>query len=84
VKVAKPMESPIFRGQDAPQIFDISTVVYAVAPNFIMEKNSLFEGKVVSIEIPKARAVDIDDIYDFLLAEAIITQDCVVNISCGK
>ncbi len=30
-----------------------------------------FQGKL-SIEVPKARAVDIDDIYDFRLAEAII------------
>jgi N,N'-diacetyl-8-epilegionaminate cytidylyltransferase len=75
VELVTPPESTAFRRQDAPQVFDISTVVYVAAPNFIMQKNNLFEGKVVSVEIPKVRAVDIDDIYDFLLAEAIINKE---------
>ncbi len=71
--VIKP-ESGIFRRQDAPTVFDITTVVYVSRPEFIKEKSNIFDGKVVSIEIPKVRAIDIDDIYDFQLAEAIIVQ----------
>nr|WP_320205306.1 hypothetical protein [Vibrio mimicus] len=37
-----------------------------------MNHYGLFSGNVTSIEVPKERAVDIDDIYDFMLAEAII------------
>jgi N-acylneuraminate cytidylyltransferase len=29
---------------------------------------------VTSVLIPKVRAVDIDDIYDFMLAEAIVME----------
>ena len=60
------------RRQDAPEIFDITTVVYASTPQFVLGHYGLFSGKVTSIEVPKARAVDIDDIYDFRLAEAIL------------
>jgi CMP-N-acetylneuraminic acid synthetase len=58
--------------QDAPVVYDITTVFYAATPKFIIENNGIFSGKVVSICIPKERAVDIDDIYDFKLAEAIL------------
>lgn len=71
--VNKP-EMGVYRRQDAPEVFDITTVVYAAKPEFILEKNTLFEGKVTSVQIPKERAVDIDDIYDFMLAEAILTE----------
>lgn len=72
--VNKPREQ-VSRRQDSPEVFDITTVVYAANPTFILEGCSLFSGKVTSIEIPKERAVDIDDIYDFMLAEAILKSE---------
>ena len=62
----------IIRRQDAPEVFDITTVVYVSTPNFILNSYGLFSGKVTSIEVPKSRAVDIDDIYDFNFAETIL------------
>ena len=62
----------VSRRQDAPKVFDITTVVYATTPDFVLNHYGLFSGKVTSIEVPKIRAVDIDDIYDFKLAEAIL------------
>ncbi|MGI1677493.1 MAG: acylneuraminate cytidylyltransferase family protein [Cellvibrionaceae bacterium] len=64
----------IVRRQDAPLTFDVTTVVYVTTPRFILNHNALFDGKVVAIEVPKKRAIDIDDIYDFYLAEAIIKE----------
>jgi N-acylneuraminate cytidylyltransferase len=69
--VIKP-EGALTRRQDAPDVFDITTVVYVASPTFIQNNDSLFSGKVTSVIVPKDRAVDIDDIYDFLLAEAIV------------
>jgi len=65
-------EADVTRRQDAPEVFDITTVVYAASTQFILQSYGLFSGKVTSITIPKVRAVDIDDIYDFKLAEAIL------------
>lgn len=69
--VCKP-EAGIARRQDAPVVYDISTVVYVASPSFIVNSGGLFEGVVTTVEIPKERAVDIDDIFDFKLAELIL------------
>lgn len=60
------------RRQDVPDVFDITTVVYVVKPSFVKAKDSLFEGTVVGVEVPKDRAVDIDDHIDFKLAKVIL------------
>jgi len=72
--VNKPNEE-VTRRQDAPNVFDITTVVYVATPDFVLNQYGLFNGKVTSIEVPKSRAVDIDDIYDFKLAEAILVGE---------
>lgn len=73
VELVIQLEDEVTRRQDVPKVFDITTVVYVSTPDFINESFGLFSGKVVSIEVPKDRAVDIDDIYDFKLAESIIS-----------
>lgn len=72
VELVNKPEAAVDRRQDAPEVFDITTVVYATKPEFVLEHYGIFSGKVTSILVPKERAVDIDDIYDFKLAEAII------------
>lgn len=68
-------ERGIFRRQDAPKTFDITTVVYAAKPNYIMSTSSILEGDVVAIEVPRERSVDIDDIIDFQLAEQLLKNN---------
>ena len=58
------------RRQDAPDVYDMTTVAYVTRPTYILNKSSLFSGVVKSVVIPKERAVDIDDAYDFRVAEA--------------
>ena len=70
--VNSPKES-VVRRQDAPIVFDITTVVYVAKSEFILQEYGIFSGKVTTINVPKERAVDIDDIYDFMLAESIIS-----------
>ncbi|ASU23364.1 acylneuraminate cytidylyltransferase family protein [Vibrio qinghaiensis] len=74
VELVNKPQGEVARRQDAPAIFDITTVVYATTPEFVLNHYGIFSGKVTSVEIPKERAVDIDDIYDFKLAEAIIQE----------
>lgn len=72
VELVNNPQGEVSRRQDAPQVFDITTTVYASTPHFIMGNYGLFSGHVMSIEVPKERSIDIDDIYDFRLAEAIL------------
>lgn len=75
VELVNKPEGDVTRRQDAAEVFDITTVVYTATPQFVLEHYGIFSGKVTSIVVPKHRAVDIDDIYDFKLAEAIMTGD---------
>ncbi len=74
VELVNNSEGEVTRRQDAPPVFDITTVVYVTTPDFVLNHYGIFSGKVTSVEVPKERAVDIDDIYDFKLAEAIIQE----------
>jgi N-acylneuraminate cytidylyltransferase len=69
--VCKP-NNRLSRRQDAPCVYDITTIVYCSTPAHILAVNGLFDGDVISIQIPKERAVDIDDINDFNFAESVL------------
>jgi N-acylneuraminate cytidylyltransferase len=64
-------QSSIKRRQDAPIVYDVTTVAYATRPDYILNHNSLFEGRVRAVVVPKERAVDIDDDIDFKIAKAL-------------
>jgi len=68
-------DSQVTRRQDAPEVFDMTTVAYVVSANFVKTNNGIFEGRVKSIIVPKNRAVDIDDLIDFKLAELILKEE---------
>ena len=69
--VIKP-ESQVTRRQDAPVVFDMTTVDYVVRPQFLNESSSIFSGRVKSVCIPQDRAIDIDTLLDFKIAESLI------------
>ena len=58
--------------QMSQKTFDLTTIIYACNYKFVLDiKNSYWEGNVKFVEIPKIRSIDIDDIFDFQLAEII-------------
>ena len=65
------LESSVSRRQDAPAVFDMTTVAFVTRPSYIKSHKGLFEGVTKSVIIPKQRAIDIDDPTDFLIAEAL-------------
>jgi N-acylneuraminate cytidylyltransferase len=66
-------ESTIVRRQDAPPIFDIATVCYILNPEFVLTHNSIFDGKVKGLQIPAERALDIDNLFDFEIADFFLS-----------
>lgn len=58
----------IFRRQDAPVVFDMTTVAFVLKPDFILNNNSIWDGKVKGTEVPVERAIDIDDQIDLDMA----------------
>lgn len=73
-RVANKNKYIISRRQDAPEIFDITTVAYVSTPSFIINNDGIFSGSVSTVIVPKERAVDIDDIFDFKFAESILLE----------
>ena len=71
--VIPPIET-VSRRQDAKPVFDMATVAYVADPNFVLTKNTLFEGRVRAIEVPPERAIDIDNLLDFRIAEFLLNE----------
>lgn len=60
-----------FRNQDAPEVFDITTIGYAACPEYIVslkKSDNLFAGRVIGTKISRINSIDIDDKYDLELA----------------
>ena len=75
IKLLVDSEKSYSRRQDAPQIYDMTTVAYVARPNFIKNNNNIFDGRVKASIVPKKRAVDIDDEIDFKMAELLMKVD---------
>jgi CMP-N-acetylneuraminic acid synthetase len=41
-------------------------------PQFVMTRNGIFEGRVRAVEVAPERAVDIDTLLDFSIAECLL------------
>ncbi len=72
--VSKLMQSDeqVFRRQDAPAAYDITSVCYVAKPSYILKANNIFDGKVSAYEVPAERAIDIDSKLDLEFAEHIL------------
>jgi len=58
--------------QDAPVVYDMTTVAYVIRPDFVQNNSGLFEGKIRSVKVPVERGIDIDTELDFRIAESIL------------
>ena len=64
----------ITRRQDAPSVYDVATVAYVARPEFIMKCKSIFDGRVSAVHVTQERAIDIDTLMDFKMAEFFLSQ----------
>jgi len=62
------------RRQDAPEVFDITTVAYVVNPEFILSGCPMFSGSIRAARVPIERAIDIDTLHDFEIAEFLMKK----------
>jgi N-acylneuraminate cytidylyltransferase len=73
VGLVMPPNLAIARRQDAPAVFDIATVAYVARPDFVMAHDSAFQGRVRAVQVPSERAIDIDTLLDFRIAECLLS-----------
>jgi N-acylneuraminate cytidylyltransferase len=72
IGLVNPPKSEISRRQDAPIVFDLTTVCYVARPEFVMAYNNIFEGRVNGVHVPVERSIDIDTLQDFYIAESLL------------
>lgn len=63
------------RRQDAPKVYDMTTVAYVARPKFVLSNQSVFDGNVCAVEIPFERGLDIDTVNDFQIAELFMERE---------
>lgn len=73
VELVIPPQAVIVRRQDAPTVFDMTTVTYVARPEFVMTHHGTFEGRVRAVHVPNERAIDIDTLLDFQIAECLLS-----------
>jgi CMP-N-acetylneuraminic acid synthetase len=66
--IIRPKEK-LYRRQDAPIVYDMTTVAYVMNPQFIMYNESIFDGRTKAVKVPLETSIDIDNIFDFKMAE---------------
>jgi len=71
---ATPPGGPVARRQDAPPVFTITPVCYAVKPTLILNGSSMFAGRIQTVHVPRERAIDIDTELDFEHAQFMFSR----------
>ena len=64
----------VTRRQDAPPVYDITTVAYAANPEFVLKSTGLFAGRCSAAIVPLERSLDIDTEYDWQMAEFLMSR----------
>lgn len=64
----------VFRRQDSPECFDMTSVAYAAKTSFILNSTKIWDGRVAGVEVPAERAFDIDTPLDFAIAKFVMEQ----------
>ena len=65
-------EVSINHRQNVPTVFDMTTVCYVANSEFVLSKDSIFEGRVGAVHVPIDRSIDIDTLLDLQIAEFIL------------
>ena len=67
-------DKTITRRQDAPVVYDMTTVAYVLRLDFIFKADAIFQGRVKAVLVPDERALDIDTELDFAFAEFLAAR----------
>lgn len=63
------------RRQDAPKCYEYNGAVYVINPESLKKESMGSFSKIVSVEMPAERSIDLDTPLDWLIAETVIKQD---------
>ena len=73
--INSPVPGTIVRRQDTPDVFSLTTVAYVACPEFVLSQPGIFAGRVKAVKVPPERALDIDTLLDFRMAEFLCKEE---------
>lgn len=62
----------ISRRQAAPPVYDVTTVACAARARYVLTADSIFDGRVRTVTVPRERALDIDTEFDLRIAQCLL------------
>ena len=74
MEIMMPLSTNITRRQDSKKCYNITTIGYASSPEYIVNTDNIFDGKIGCCLIPRERSIDIDDQNDFDIAEFLYNK----------
>lgn len=74
LELVMPRKKHISQRQQAPEVYDMTTVAYAAKASYVLNTLSILEGKVKAVKVPRERALDIDTMLDFEIAEFLMQK----------
>ncbi|QWD94860.1 acylneuraminate cytidylyltransferase family protein [Polynucleobacter sp. MG-Unter2-18] len=84
INLVMPPAVSISRRQDTPIVYDMTTVAYVLNAHFVLQHAGLFEGRVHAVHVPVERALDIDTMLDFRMADMLIAERTAGNASGAR
>ena len=60
--------------QEAPPVYDMTGVAFVARPEYVMSAQNLFAGRIRAVKIPEERAIDIDTMLDFEIADFLVAR----------
>jgi CMP-N,N'-diacetyllegionaminic acid synthase len=64
----------ILRRQEISDVYFFEGSIYASETSALLEKKTFYHETTIGYVMPKSRAIEIDDIYDFVMAEALMNN----------
>ena len=59
----------IFRRQDCPKIYNLTTFAFISKPNYILNSDNIYSNNVIGFKVDKKRSIDVDTVEDIKYAE---------------
>ncbi|MDA5555768.1 acylneuraminate cytidylyltransferase family protein [Shimia sp. MMG029] len=72
--VSKPLPGGVWARQAAPTVYEHAASTYVVAPHYLRDAKTIYEGRVIPFEMPPERCIDIDSPFDFRLVEMLLRE----------
>ncbi|MBO9472161.1 acylneuraminate cytidylyltransferase family protein [Shimia sp. R10_1] len=72
--VSKPLPGGVWARQAAPTVYEHAASTYVVAPHYLRDARTIYEGRVIPFEMPPERCIDIDSPFDFRLVEMLLRE----------